>query len=253
MLQGFFGFVLGVIVSAVLLAYQPQLIGDVQQGLSDLHSSASNLTSGEVAASVSRPFVGGDGSGSVADGGRNPYGYAPYGDYGGYGPGQTADASYPDNNNYNEDGAGPSRDPNWGSNEYGREGVGSGPEASPATGAGAGYGACLGSIALQNKSNRRVEIRLAPRTGDGIDMVEQGPIDLNPGTSVERSVRATGDCTRWNQAGAMTLKAEICPLDGSNPNGGCYSSELPVSVASNYAGDSQSVLDRRTPVPEGSE
>jgi hypothetical protein len=35
-LQGFFGFVLGGILTTVLFAYQPQLLGDVRAGLHDL-------------------------------------------------------------------------------------------------------------------------------------------------------------------------------------------------------------------------
>jgi hypothetical protein len=44
MLQGFFGFVLGGILVAVLFAYQPQLLGDVQHGLHDLRVASDRGT-----------------------------------------------------------------------------------------------------------------------------------------------------------------------------------------------------------------
>ena len=45
MLQGFFGFVLGGILVAVLLASEPQLVGDIQSGLHDLRGGARELVS----------------------------------------------------------------------------------------------------------------------------------------------------------------------------------------------------------------
>ena len=45
MLQGFFGFVLGGVVIAILLATEPQLVGDVQYGLHDLRLGARQLMS----------------------------------------------------------------------------------------------------------------------------------------------------------------------------------------------------------------
>lgn len=41
--QGLVGFILGAIVSAVLLASEPQLVGDVQSGLHDLRHGAGRL------------------------------------------------------------------------------------------------------------------------------------------------------------------------------------------------------------------
>lgn len=188
-LQGFFGFVIGVLASFLLLAYEPQLIGDVQQGLNDLHSGASNLSGNEVAIAVGRPFIDPAGS-RPADYGSGSYGQAYGADF---------------------------RSRSYGTDQYAN---------GAATGEPYDSGlnrTCIGSIVLSNRSARRVEIRPQP---SGIEMDDPAPIALDPGTSVERRVLASGDCDRLNQPGAVVMTAEVCPLDGRDS--GCYPASLPV-------------------------
>ncbi len=221
MLQGFFGFVLGVISTAVLLAYQPQLIGDLQQGMSDLGQGASQLGdrdgSNDVALSLTRRFAPENAdTRDVPDQYADRNGYTPdqSADRGGYRPDQSAERS---GDSWRGDSNDPSNDRH---DRY---------SGDRTAGRGGASGACRGAIALENRSERSVEVHLHGQSDSTVTANEgDDTVDLRPGDRVERDVRAQGDCDRLNSPGGITVEAEICPLNDPQRAGTCHAENLPV-------------------------
>jgi hypothetical protein len=206
-LQGFFGFVLGVILTVVTLAYQPQLIGDVQQGLNDLGSGASRLADrddpNDVALSLTRRFASDDPA---------THDERSYDDHGGNAADQYADRR---DDSYRRDSYQSAIDRNS-SDRFGDRNDGS-------------SRTCRGSIALENHSGHSVEVHLRGQN-DGAVAASEGDetVDLQPGERADRDVRAQGDCDRLNAPGGLTVEAEICPLNGPQHAGTCHTENLPV-------------------------
>jgi hypothetical protein len=232
-LQGFAGFVVGVLLTVVFLAYQPQLIGDVQQGMSDLGQGTQRLSDraddSDVALSLSRRFTS-DEPGDPDERANSERDRTADGrdDGGAYGDARD-DRSYQDDAQAPDDVRG----------DRGR--------FAEERGA-----SCVGSIALENRSEHSVEIHLHGQDGRALT-TDNGDetVDLRPGEHGEREVRAGGDCDRLNAPGALTVEAEICPLNDGERAGTCHTEDLPVDSSPSSAAESAPSPERQASAPRG--
>jgi hypothetical protein len=229
-LQGFFGFVLGVIATALLLTYQPQLIGDLHQGFEDAREGALHLAHArdDVTIGLSRPFeregdqgeTNNDGNGRESDNGR-----------------EGTRSSY-DRDAYERDTARSPQDLHDGqesrqqgsSGDYGAyddrgsdtRGIrsnfrdqGGRPDSPESV-------ACRGVLSIENRTDRTIESRISAGRYDGRPAAlgnDGFRVELRPGEHVERTVRVMSpgpDCDGLNTDGALTLVTETCPVQRSN-------------------------------------
>jgi hypothetical protein len=236
-LQGFVGFIVGVVLTVVFLAYQPQLIGDVQQGMSDLGQGTQRLTDraddNDVALSLSHRFAPDQADERGDDSTDEPDRYADRRDDG-------AD----DGNAYGDPQDQRSYDDTMHAPDDGRDDRGRFADVEGAS--------CRGSIALENRSEHSVEIHLHGQDGRALT-TDNGDetVDLRPGEHSERDVRAQGNCDHLNAPGALTVEAEICPLNDGQRAGTCHTEDLPVDNGPSHAAQGEPIPERQASAPRG--